>query len=55
VTDTVKHDSNPLDRYLRVDRIPHIWCAGCGIGPAASCFIKAIDRSEVEADNIALV
>ena len=23
---------NPVLPYLRQDRIPHIWCPGCGIG-----------------------
>lgn len=46
---------NPLDCYLRVDRIPHIWCAGCGIGPATGCFVRAIDRSGSEPDKVAVV
>ena len=25
---------HPLDDLLRTDRIPHIWCPGCGIGTA---------------------
>ncbi len=46
---------NPIDCYLRVDRIPHIWCAGCGIGPAAGCFLRAIDRAGLEPDKVAVV
>ena len=23
---------NPVERFLRTDRMPHIWCPGCGIG-----------------------
>jgi 2-oxoglutarate ferredoxin oxidoreductase subunit beta len=23
---------NPVEPFLRSDRIPHIWCPGCGIG-----------------------
>jgi 2-oxoglutarate ferredoxin oxidoreductase subunit beta len=48
-------NANPLDRYLRADRIPHIWCAGCGIGPAAGCFLRAIDRAGLDADKVAVV
>jgi 2-oxoglutarate ferredoxin oxidoreductase subunit beta len=48
-------DANPIDCYLRVDRIPHIWCAGCGIGVATGCFLKAIDRAELNPDKVAVV
>ena len=48
-------DANPIDCYLRVDRIPHIWCAGCGIGSATGCFLKAIDRAELNPDKVAVV
>ena len=48
-------ENNPIDSYLRVDRIPHIWCSGCGIGPATACFIKAIEQSGLNPDKIALI
>lgn len=35
---------HPLDRYLRTDRLPHIWCPGCGIGIVISAMLRAIDR-----------
>jgi len=55
MTSTVSVENNSMESYLRVDRMPHIWCAGCGIGPAAGSFIRAIKRSGVNADTIALV
>jgi 2-oxoglutarate ferredoxin oxidoreductase subunit beta len=45
----------PIDHYLRVDRMPHIWCTGCGIGLATSCFIRGIERTGLDLDKIALV
>ena len=27
---------NPVMPYLRQERIPHIWCPGCGIGTTVS-------------------
>lgn len=42
-------------KYLRQDRLPHIWCAGCGIGPALNCFLRAIDRAELDADKVMVV
>lgn len=35
---------HPLDAYLRSDRLPHIWCPGCGIGIALGALLRAIDR-----------
>lgn len=55
MTSTVTEDVNIFESYLRTDRIPHIWCSGCGIGPAAGCFIRAIERADVDPDKIALV
>jgi len=30
---------HPLEKYLRTDRLPHIWCSGCGLGIALSSFL----------------
>jgi len=46
---------NPLYRYLRQDRIPHIWCPGCGIGTALNAFIRALDEMQFDLDKLAVV
>ncbi len=46
---------NSIDKYLRLDRMPHIWCSGCGIGPSMNTFLRAIDRAKLDVDKIALV
>ncbi len=44
---------HPLDRLIRDDRMPHIWCPGCGIGIVMRCFAKAILESGIpEEDHI---
>jgi 2-oxoglutarate ferredoxin oxidoreductase subunit beta len=55
MTIMVTKNKNQMESYLRADRMPHIWCAGCGIGPAVGCFTRAIDRADVNPDKIALV
>ncbi|MBU1050444.1 2-oxoacid:ferredoxin oxidoreductase subunit beta [Candidatus Bipolaricaulota bacterium] len=35
---------HPMEKYLRMDRLPHIWCSGCGLGTALSCFTYALDE-----------
>lgn len=46
---------NPLEPYLRMDRIPHIWCPGCGIGTVVSAFIRAIIDSKIDRDKLCIV
>jgi len=46
---------NPVEKYLRTDRIPHIWCPGCGIGTTVNCFARAIDECGIEMDRLAIV
>jgi 2-oxoglutarate ferredoxin oxidoreductase subunit beta len=38
-------ESHPLDQLLRSDRLPHIWCPGCGLGSIMSCMANAIADS----------
>jgi len=35
-------DSHPADLLLRADRLPHIWCPGCGLGSVMACFTDAM-------------
>ncbi|MBI4603963.1 MAG: 2-oxoacid:ferredoxin oxidoreductase subunit beta [Planctomycetes bacterium] len=46
---------NPVWPYLRKDRIPHIWCPGCGIGTTVNCFARALTDSEIDLDRVAIV
>jgi 2-oxoglutarate ferredoxin oxidoreductase subunit beta len=55
VRSTVTVGENIIDSLLRLDRMPHIWCAGCGIGPAVGCFIRSIERAGLNPDKIAVV
>jgi 2-oxoglutarate ferredoxin oxidoreductase subunit beta len=48
-------DSHPLDAILRADRMPHIWCPGCGIGIAMRCYAQAILDSAIPLDNHVVV
>jgi len=46
---------HPMDDLLRVERIPHIWCPGCGIGTVFSSLIASIRKSGWDLDKIAMV
>ncbi len=47
--------SHPLDALIRADRMPHIWCPGCGIGIAMRCYAAAILELGVPADQHVVV
>lgn len=46
---------NPVEQFLRSDRMPHIWCPGCGIGTTVNSFARALLDSKVDLDNVAVV
>jgi 2-oxoglutarate/2-oxoacid ferredoxin oxidoreductase subunit beta len=46
---------HPMENILRMDRIPHIWCATCGIGTAVSCFAQALQKTNYPLDKTAVV
>ena len=46
---------NPVERILRSDRMPHIWCPGCGIGTTVNSFSRALIDSNVDLKNLAIV
>src|SRR5246127_1277397 len=46
---------NPVEPFLRMDRLPHIWCPGCGIGTTVNCFVRALLHSNAELDRVAIV
>mgnify|MGYP001614661087 CR=1 FL=1 len=47
--------SNPIEEFLRMDRMPHIWCPGCGIGTTVNCFVRALQTSGLDLDKVAVV
>lgn len=52
-------NSNPYGNkflpYLREDRLPHIFCPGCGNGTIMNAFIKGMEKAEMDFDSVAMV
>lgn len=46
---------NPIEPFLRMDRMPTIWCPGCGIGTSMNCFARALVQSKTELQHLAIV
>jgi len=47
--------SNPVEEFLRMDRMPHIWCPGCGIGTTVNCFARALVDSKLDLKKVVVV
>ena len=47
--------TNPRDEMLRADRLPHIWCPGCGLGIVLGCLVEAIRSSSIPQDKHVVV
>jgi len=47
--------NHPLNKYFREERMPHMWCSGCGIGIATNAFITALDKSGFDKNKVAVV
>lgn len=51
LTGEIRADTHPADEMLRSDRLPHILCPGCGIGPTMHALIEAITESGIDRDK----
>lgn len=47
--------ANTVESFLRMERMPHIWCPGCGIGTTVNCFAHALEGSGLDLDKVAIV
>lgn len=50
-----REEKSPMEGFLRMDRIPHIWCPGCGIGTVVTSFADALKKSKIDLDDVAVV
>ncbi len=55
VDDATFRQENPMAEFLRMERMPHIWCPGCGIGTVVTSFAEAVKASSLQRDKIAVV
>ncbi len=47
--------SNLVEKYFRVDNLPHIWCPGCSHGAITRSIVTAIDELKLDKDNTVIV
>ena len=51
----VRAEDHPIAPFLRMDRMPHIWCPECGIGTVVKCFATALEERKCDLDKLAVV
>jgi len=47
--------TNTVEEFLRMERMPHIWCPGCGIGTTVNCFAHALETSGLDLKKVSIV
>jgi 2-oxoglutarate/2-oxoacid ferredoxin oxidoreductase subunit beta len=47
--------THPLDDLIRTDRIPHIWCPGCGIGTVFASCLTGMKASRIDLRKTVMV
>jgi len=43
------------DQYLRLEKMPTLWCWGCGDGVILKAFVRAIEKMGVKQDDVCVV
>lgn len=47
--------THPMEKYLREERLPHIWCSGCGLGTALNAYCHALNDEGFGLDDFSVV
>ncbi|MBW1894004.1 MAG: 2-oxoacid:ferredoxin oxidoreductase subunit beta [Deltaproteobacteria bacterium] len=50
-----RRESHPLEDLIRTDRLPHIWCPGCGIGSVFASCLTGIKNTGIDYRDFAMV
>ena len=47
--------TNGIRKYMRLERYPTIWCAGCGNGQVVGALLRAIDTMQLDPEKVVVV
>ncbi len=47
--------ARPADRYIRRERLPYMFCAGCGVAVLLNCFARALGEANFDIDKLAVI
>ena len=51
----ITSEEHPMDKLIRKDRMPHIWCSGCGLGTIFTCYLHGLNKSGLPLDKCVIV
>ncbi|MBM3790093.1 MAG: 2-oxoacid:ferredoxin oxidoreductase subunit beta [Acidobacteria bacterium] len=51
----VRAEEHPIAPFIRMDRMPHIWCPTCGIGTVVKCYATALGEAGVDLNKVSIV
>ncbi|MCL5786115.1 MAG: thiamine pyrophosphate-dependent enzyme [Candidatus Thermoplasmatota archaeon] len=51
----IQGKGHPKDAFLRSERLPHIWCPGCGIGIVLNAYLNALALSGIPREEVVLI
>ena len=54
-SDSNTFPAHPLEGLLQSNRLPHIWCPGCGIGIVLGAYLRAITELKLDPKRLVLV
>ncbi|MCD6460134.1 2-oxoacid:ferredoxin oxidoreductase subunit beta, partial [bacterium] len=46
---------SPVKKWIRSNRLPPIWCPGCGITDSLGCFVNALCESKINQDKTVVI
>jgi len=52
---TLAREEHPMEKLLRMDRIPHIWCPTCGLGTTVTALAAALEQLQLNLNDVAVV
>jgi 2-oxoglutarate ferredoxin oxidoreductase subunit beta len=55
IREDAAEQEHPIAPFLRMDRMPHIWCPTCGIGTVVKCYASALEKSGLDLDKVSIV
>lgn len=50
-----EHVGQEIESLLRTERLPHVWCPGCGIGIALGALLRAMVKVKIDVDKTVIV
>jgi 2-oxoglutarate ferredoxin oxidoreductase subunit beta len=50
-----RHNQGTYEYLRRHKKFPHVWCAGCGIGIVMGSILRAVQKLELNQDDVAII